>query len=317
MPELVHATSLPFHLPLDLPGRPGLTVTSAVLEQGQVRYAVQGRRIRGTLIVVPETPYGGPLQPRTVRVHFGDGTDQVKTLTARPDEPVVNGVRIHGATESINPATVRRAHYFLASRAIVLRNGYETRRIPDGARTVTEAVVVAVVLHWHRRPDREDLVHTAVRYRAAAHAAHERLKAQALEDELAAVRADRANARQRSRQLTGLVRRRQPPVQSPRTEPVQLPIAASDGTHLGALTVRELEVNMLPGRVVYEISSPRVGRGIVTLGPGIYGTSPLPGGLYACWAGPPTRPGSRRTAGTCRKSTASPCTAGGATAVGP
>ncbi|WP_262418958.1 hypothetical protein [Streptomyces sp. SP2-10] len=70
-----------------------------------------------------------------MRIHFGDGTDQVKAFSPRPDELVVNGVRIHGATESINPATVRRSHYFLASRSVVLRNGYETRRIPDGART--------------------------------------------------------------------------------------------------------------------------------------------------------------------------------------
>ncbi|WP_236054432.1 hypothetical protein [Streptomyces musisoli] len=90
-----------------------------------------------------------------MRSHFGDGTDQVKTFSPRPDELVVNGVRIHGATESINPATVRRSHYFLASRSVVLRNGYETRRIPDGARTVTEALVVAVARHWRQRPDRE------------------------------------------------------------------------------------------------------------------------------------------------------------------
>lgn len=286
MPGPVHAMSLPFHLPLGLPGRPSVAVTTAVLEHGQVRYVVRGRHLHGTLIVVPETPYGGPLEPRTVRVHFGDGTDQVKAFTPRPDEPVVNGVRIHGATESINPATVQRAHYFLASRAVVLRNGYETRRIPDGARTVMEALVVAVVRHWRQRPDRSDLVYAAVRHRAAAHVAHERLKAHALEKEMAEVRTDRAAARQRSHQLTGLVRRRQPLVLSPEASPVRLPVTASDGTDLGALTVRELEVNVLPGRVVYEISGPRVGRGLVTLGPDIYGSSPLPEGLYACWGRP-------------------------------
>ncbi|MDX3065563.1 MULTISPECIES: hypothetical protein [Streptomyces] len=286
MPGPAHATPLPFHLALGLPGRPSVSVTSDVLEHGQVRYVVRGRRLHGTLIVVPETPYGGPLEPRTVRVHFGDGTDQVKAFTPRPDEPVVNGVRIHGATESINPATVQRAHYFLASRAVVLRNGYESRRIPDGARTVTEALVVAVVRHWRQRPDRSDLIRAAARHRANAQAAYERLKVRALEEELAGVRADRAGARQRSRQLTGLVRRRQPPVQAPHAIPVRLPLAASDGTDLGALTVRELEVNVLPGRVVYEISGPRVGRGLVTLGPDIYGNSPLPGGLYACWGRP-------------------------------
>lgn len=289
MPGPVRRTSLPFPLTLDLPGRPSVSVTSTVLGHGQVRYAVQGRRLHGTLVVVPETPYGGPLEPRTVRVHFGDGTDEVRAFTPRPDEPVVNGVRIHGATESINPATVQRSHYFLASRAVVLREGYDTRRIPDGARSVTEALVVAVVRHWRQRPDRTDLVHAAVRHRAAAHAAHERLKARALEEELAAVRADRAAVRQRSRQLAGLVRRRQPPVQAPHTGPVRLPITSSDGTDLGALTVRELEVDVLPGRVVYEISGPRVGLGQVTLGPDIYGSAPLPGGLYACW-GRPTNP---------------------------
>ncbi|WP_019061447.1 hypothetical protein [Streptomyces prunicolor] len=289
MPGSVRTTSLPFHLTLGLPGRPSVSVTSTVLGQGQVRYAVQGRRLQGTLVVVPETPIGGPLEPRAVRVHFGDGTDEVKAFTPRPDEPVVNGARIHGATESINPATIQRSHYFLASRAVVLRHGYDTRRIPDGARIVTEALVVAVVRHWRQRPDRRALVHAAVRHRAATHAAHERLKARALEEDLAAVHADRATVRQHSRQLAGLVRRRQPPVQAPRTEPVRLPITASDSTDLGALTVRELEVDVLPGRVVYEISGPRVGRGQVTLGPDIYGSAPLPGGLYACW-GRPTNP---------------------------
>ncbi|MEV7885156.1 hypothetical protein ACWD3I_25470 [Streptomyces sp. NPDC002817] len=286
MPGPVHATPLPFHLPLGMPGRPSVSVTSDVLEHGQVRYVVRGRRLHGTLIVVPETPYDGPLEPRTVRVHFGDGTDQVKPYTPRPDEPVVNGVRVHGATESINPATVQRSQCFLASRAVVLRNGYGSRRIPDGARIVIEALVVAVVRHWRQRPDRSDLIQAAVRHCAAAHAVHERLKVRALEEDLAGVRAGRASARQRSRQLAGLVRRRQPPVQAPRTSAVQLPIAARDGTALGALIVRELEVNVLPGRVVYEISGPRVGRGMVTLGPDIYGKAPLPGGLYACWGRP-------------------------------
>ncbi|GGX54487.1 hypothetical protein [Streptomyces noursei] len=123
-----------FRLELDLPQRPPLSVIASTLEHGQVRYAVHGPRVRGTFIVVPVTGYGRPLGARDVVVHFGDGPGPVRPYTARPDEPVVNGVPNHGATEVIDPQKLHTQPYFLASRAVVLVDDLVTRRIPDGAR---------------------------------------------------------------------------------------------------------------------------------------------------------------------------------------
>ncbi|MFB6887197.1 hypothetical protein ACFCY8_40985 [Streptomyces noursei] len=206
-----------FSLELDLPQRPSLSVDANTLEHGQVRYAVHGPHVRGTFIVVPVTGYGRPLGARDVVVHFGDGPGPVRPYTARPNEPVVNGVPIHGATEVIDPHKLHAQPYFLASRAVVLVDDLVTRRIPDGARAVTEAVVTALVRHWQHRPDRDALIAAAVRNRAADHLAHERREIASLQAELAAVRTEHAAVRRRGWRYDGSgdVRSAEPPTRGP------------------------------------------------------------------------------------------------------
>ncbi|GGX54480.1 hypothetical protein [Streptomyces noursei] len=150
---------------------------------------------------------------------------------------------------------------------------------------MTEAVVTALVRHWHHRPDRDALIAAAVQHRAIDHLAHERREIASLQAELVAVQTERAAARRRSCQLAGLIRR-QPQPAAPHPDPVKLPLTTVGGSPLGTVTVREREVNALPGRVVYEVSGPRIRPGLVTLGPDIYGCTPVPEGFYACWGRP-------------------------------
>jgi hypothetical protein len=271
---------------LPLRGFGTLTIRTSTLDHGRTRYTIQAPHARGTLVVVPETPYAGPVIPKTVRVQFGDGVDNVGWYTHRKDEPVIRNVRIHGFTDSINPRSVSRRRYFLGSHAAVLRDNWITRRIPDGARALTEAVVVAVVKHWNQRSDRDELVRAAARHVATTHAKHEQDGIDKREAELQAIRSDRASLRRRINQVSGLVRRRQPSIQPAAADVVRLPFVGRDGAPMGVLSVREKEVNTLPGRVVYEVEGGRV-RGTFTVGPDIYDRSqPIPRGIYVSYGRP-------------------------------
>ncbi|MER0476865.1 hypothetical protein ABR737_00590 [Streptomyces sp. Edi2] len=280
------ANSSDAYTELPLRGFGALTVRATVLEHGRTRYVIRAPHAKGTVVVIPETPYGGPVTPRTVRVQFGDGIDNVGWYTHRVDEPVIRNVRVHGFSDSITPRTVSRRDYFLSSHAVGLRDNGVTRRIPDGARALTEAIVVAVVRAWNRRSDRADLLLAAARHAASQNLAYEQRKIEKLQSELCTVRSDRAAARRRINQVSGLVRRRQLPVQQASSETVQLPFVDRDGTPMGVLNVRETKVNTLPGRVVYSVEGGRV-RGTFTVGPDIYDRSqPIPRGIYISYGRP-------------------------------
>ncbi|MFD3422459.1 hypothetical protein [Streptomyces decoyicus] len=275
-----------FSLELDLPARPLLSVATSTLEHGQAQYTVRGPHVKGRLVVVPANRYGRPLGAHDVTVYFGDGTGPVKPYTARPDEPIVNGVAIHGTSEVIDTRLpLRRQAHLLTSHAVVLVDGFGTRRLPDKAREVTEAVVAAVLRHWLQRPDQGELRAAAERAGAAAHMADERRAITYLENELRTVRADRAAARQRSYQLAGTIRRRQPDIRPPQPAPARLQLTTRDGDPLGELIAREHEINALPGCVTYEISGSRIRTGLVTLVPDTLHAS-APRSLYACWGRP-------------------------------
>ncbi|MER6121414.1 hypothetical protein ABT173_01695 [Streptomyces sp. NPDC001795] len=263
-------------LKLELPGNPDVAVTHQVLEHGRVRYRVRGRRLRGTLVVAPYIPQDGPIGRHLVHVNLGEGTDPVRPYTPRPDEPVVNGVRIHGASELLDPDRIPPV--VLASRVSVLLGNFDTRRVPDRARETLEAVVKAVVQHWRGRADRADLVRAAELRDAASHVAHEQRTLDQLAASLAETRAARAAAGARSRQISGLSRRRQPPARHARATPEHLSLVAGDGTPMGTLSVLELEVDASHGRVVYAVTGPRT-RGLFTVGPDPYDDEVIPQGL--------------------------------------
>ncbi|MET8605550.1 hypothetical protein ABZV92_18610 [Streptomyces rubiginosohelvolus] len=280
--------SRPPETEVSLPGFGVLTIHTSALEHGQSRYEILGRRIRGTLVVVPSTPIGGPVIPTAVRVRFGDDQESSGSGWSAPrsDEPIVHGVRIHGYTDAINPRTVSRSDHFLTSDAVARSDSGRTRRIPDGARALTEAAVVAVVKHWHQRADRPALLRAAARSSAADHVRHEDQQIARLQAELQTVRDERAAARRRILQVAGLVRRRQPDVQPPVTKDARVPFIGPDGVPMGILTVREKEVGVLPGRVVYEVEGGRV-RGTWTVGPDLYDYSQaIPQGIYISYGRP-------------------------------
>ncbi|MFG3429355.1 hypothetical protein [Streptomyces californicus] len=269
-----------------MPGFGVLKIRSSVLEHGQSRYEIRGPHVRGTVVVVPSTPNGGPVIPAAVRVRFGDAQGSTSWSAPRSDEPIVHGVRVHGYTDVINPRTVSRRDHFLTSDAVARSDSGCTRRIPDGARALTEAVVVAVVKHWRRRHDRGLLVQAAARSRAADQVRHEERQIARLQAELRTVRHDRAAARRCVRQVVGLVRRRQPAVRPPVTDAVRVPFFGPDGVQMGILTVHEKEVSVLPGRVVYAVEGGRV-RGTFTVGPDLYDYSQaIPRGIYISYGRP-------------------------------
>lgn len=269
-----------------MPGFGVLKIRTSVLDHGQSRYEIVGRHVRGTVVVVPSTPNGGPVIPTAVRVRFGGAQGSASWSAPRSDEPIVHGVRIHGYTDNINPRTVSRRDHFLASDAVARTDSGRTRRIPDGARALTEAAVVAVVKHWHRRDDRALLVRAAARSSAADRVRYEDREIARLQAELRMVRDARAAARRCISQVAGLVRRRQPSVQPPATGAARVPFVGPDGVPMGTLTVREKEVDVLPGRVVYKVEGGRV-RGTFTVGPDLYDYSQaIPQGIYISYGRP-------------------------------
>lgn len=261
-----------------MPGLGTLTVHTSTTGEGNARYVVRGPHLRGTLMVVPDATHDGPVLPDRVRVRFGDDSAAHASWSAiRPDEPRAYGVTVHGYTDPIDPATVSPDGYFLTSAVARYKDG-STRRIPDGARALVTAAVAAVVRHWQQCAERDLLVLAAARHHAASRAGHELLQVQRLEDELAVVRAERAAARRRIRQVAGLIRRRQPVVLPPAQAPVRLPLTDCDGRAVGVLSVRERQVNNPLGHVVYEVSGPRI-RGMFTVGPGRHFGDVFPRGV--------------------------------------
>ncbi|MET8768588.1 hypothetical protein [Streptomyces sp. NPDC004658] len=270
---------------LPLPGEGRLSVRTLPAPHGRARYLLHGRHVRGTLVVIPHTTYDGPVLAEQVRVQFGDGHDRAPHGQPRLDEPVVRGVRVPGHTTALDPRTVTANTPFLCGDAVAVREDGRTRRIPDGARTVLEAVVVAVVRHWHQRHDRDALILAAAQHRAGDRAAWEERHIRALVHELATVRAQRAHARHRINQITGLVRRRQPAILPPATTPARLTLVDGAGTALGVVTVLEREVIASLGRVVYEVHGARI-HGLFTVGPDRYSSDPVPGGIYVFYGRP-------------------------------
>lgn len=270
-------------LPLAADGQ--LTVRTLPGPHGRAHYLVRGRHVRGTLIVVPHTTYDGPVLAEQVRVQFGDGADRAAHGGSRLDEPVVRGIRVQGHTAAIDPRTVTTNTPLLCGNAVAVREDGRIRRIPDGARTVLEAVVIAVVRHWQQRQDRDALIRAAARYSAGERAAWEERHIRLLGEELARLREQRAQVRRCINQITGLVRRRQPAILTPATAPARLTLVDGSGTALGAVTVREREVIAALGRVVYEVHGARV-HGLFTVGPDRYSNAPVPGGIYVFYGRP-------------------------------
>ncbi|MEU1827175.1 hypothetical protein ABZ502_32705 [Streptomyces abikoensis] len=263
---------------LDLPGIGTLTAHDTVLEHGRVKYTVHGPHIAAgsTFIISPEAHRGGSVVPTTVSVQYGDGPPAGLHYQPRPNEPVIFGTRIHGYTSGLDPERISRRH-FLGSYATAASSTF-TSRIPDGARTRTEAIVRRLLEHWHTRSDQEALRHAAAQACAAEHAQHEDKRAALLEAEGRKLEAERAAARRRINVLNGLIRRRQPPVLPADSRPVKLPFFDCDGQQLGILTVREKTVNALPGSVVYDVVGPRIS-GSFTVSRHRHGADPFPDGI--------------------------------------
>lgn len=254
------------------------TFTSEVLDHGHVRYTVLGRRVRGTFVVHPTDRPDGPVLPACIDVRFGDGIDYAR---ARADEPVVNGVRVHGWTGRINPSDPP-ALCLRKSYAVALHDSGLTRRLPDQTRVRLEEIVEALVRHWAARPDRVALVTAAAQRHAGDRAAREEGFAETYAAELAENRTAQVQARRAINVLTGLIRRRQPPVRPARAYAVHLAFTDPAGNRLGVLAVRERSVNELAGCVVYDVEGRRI-RGSFTIGRERYGKDPLPGGIHASY----------------------------------
>jgi hypothetical protein len=272
---------------LPLPAGGSLSVRTLPGPHGRARYVVRGRRVHGTLVVIPHTTYDGPVLAEEVRVQFGacDGRERMPHRQSLADEPVVGTVRVHGHTAPIDPRTVTAGTPFLGGDAVAVRDDGRTRRIPDGARTVLEAVVVAVVRHWQQRRDRDALILAAARPSAGRRAVWEERHVRTLEAQLTTVREQRAVARRCINQITGLVRRRRPAVLPPSTDPVSLTLLDGDGTALGVVTVHEREVIASMGRMVYDVHGARI-HGQFTVGPDRYSNDPVPGGIYVIYGRP-------------------------------
>ncbi|MGW1289669.1 hypothetical protein ACWD4N_40010 [Streptomyces sp. NPDC002586] len=263
-----------------------LTVRETLLDHGSVKCTVRGPHIGGTFVITPEALKGGPVVPTTVRVQYGGGPADRRYYQTREDEPVAYGVQIRGFTSGLDPEQIPERH-FLGPYATAATSTYTTR-IPDGARTRTEAVVRRLLQHWQSRPDHHTLVQAAARQHAASHATDEDEQAARLEAEAEELEQLRAAARRKINALTGLIRRRQPPPRTVNTEPVKVPLVDCHGKHLADLTVREQAVNDLPGRVVYAVTGGRV-HGTFTVGPYPHGDTVLPDGLSIDYGTPRSR----------------------------
>ncbi|GAA3711980.1 hypothetical protein ACRWOO_18350 [Streptomyces sp. NEAU-PBA10] len=266
-----------------VPGMGTLAMRVTTLEHGHVRYTVRGPHVRGSFVVIPEVLHDRSVLPSTVRVQFGDnaepGEDDLSFYwTHRPDEPVVYNVRLHGWTEHIDPDSPPSG-YFLGRYATCLRDNRTHRELSFGVRRRTEAVVRALVRHWAALPHRADLGMAAVRPEAEALATHEAKEAQALEDQITELQAQRKAVRDRVNAVLGVLRRRPRPVRPADPSPVKVPIVDAKGQPLGVLAVREVAVNeVVPGTVVYEATGAHV-HGRFTVGRDRFRPLPLPSGV--------------------------------------
>lgn len=258
-----------------------ITATRSVGDRGSVRYAVDGPRLTGTFLVIPEWTYDGPVIPDTVRVQFGDGPEGCGWYGGREGEPVVNGVRIHGWSGSIS-VPVLPGRYDLHTYAVAVGPGGVHRRIPEGAERRLSALVDTLLRIWLARADRADLLEAAAAWPTARRLQHERTNASELRGELQRLRSEQDAARALVNRITGVMRRRPAAVRETDGREARLALTDGRGRALGSCAVRERSVNELPGTVVYEVHGARV-HGSFTVGPGRYGTTAVPGGLHVAY----------------------------------
>ncbi|WP_431983941.1 hypothetical protein [Streptomyces qinglanensis] len=267
-------------LPLTDGGKLAARVT--VLDRGCVRYVVRGPHIRGTFVLSPEHLRGGTVLPSTLRVQFGDGTDDCGYWEHRDDEPVIFGMRLHGWTDGIDPDQVSD-RWFLGRYARSLRPNGVHRELTSTVRRRTEDVIRALAAHWRRLPYRHELVLAAARPQAEELAQHEAQLATRAEAEAAELRDERLRARRRVNVLTGIRRRSPLPVRPAAPALVRLPLVDRRGDRLGVISVREVAVDSgIPGTVVYEVHGARV-HGRFTVGRNIYRPQPLPEGIHVAY----------------------------------
>ncbi|MFG2210932.1 hypothetical protein [Streptomyces sp. NPDC048638] len=268
---------------LPLPGIGSGSARVTVLERGRVRYVVRAPQVRGTFVVVPDHIVNGPVLPAAVSVQFGDGLEPLGSFYGehRPDEPVVYGVKVHGWTEHLYPDDLPTG-WFLGRYAVGLRNGIR-HELSRGTERRTEAVILAIVTHWRRRPDRRALMRTAAREKAAEYAEHEGNRATAAEAQVVELKQEYRAVRHRISVLAGILRRRPRPVQAPDPEPVRLHIEDPRRGPLGQITVHEVAVNAgVAGSVVYEVTGPRIS-GRFTVGSNRYRPEPIPKGIWVAY----------------------------------
>ncbi|MFD9038752.1 hypothetical protein [Streptomyces bottropensis] len=268
----------------ELPLADGGTLVTQVtaLPHGRVRYVVRAPHVRGTFVVVPEHLQDGTVLPSTIRVQYGDGAEPVGYYEHRPDEPVVYGVRVHGWTGDLDPASVPDG-YFLGQYATNLRDNRVHRQLTSAVRRRTEAVIRAIVRHWYTLPQREALLRSAARVKAPALAEHEAAKAAKAEAEAADLQQQRTLARRKLNAVLGIARRIPRPALRPNPVPVRLPLVDGRGRPMGSVRVTEVAVDeAVRGSVVYEVTGARV-HGRFTVGRDIYRPLPLPEGIWVAY----------------------------------
>ena len=278
---------------LPLPGLGPLSVTVAADPvTGLTRYALHGRHLHGVVLVEPHQ-IADELLPTGARVLLGEGPPPVRPYTARPHEPVVHAVRVHGTATCSVPDRLPDPNSVLFE-GTVLGEHYRTHRVPDAARDRLEAALAAVLDHWRTSPERPALVLAAARRNAPAAARTARAALESATAELATLTAQIRRSRSRLARLRKLSAT-PPPTTAPPGRTARLALTGPDGRSLGIARVREIAVNHPPGTVIYRVDGARLA-GSVALSPYQHSTEPVPGGITArCTADTPADAGDGRT----------------------
>jgi hypothetical protein len=125
-------------------------------------YRFLGRRATGTIVIIPD--FGDETEPIPTRVHVHLGAGpRYSHDRDRTDQPVINGVTLHG-------------RLWLHPAALLARDKPRlTFDKTGGSRTTDDyatAILTAILTHWLNRPQRGDELHTIARQRAASRLAH-------------------------------------------------------------------------------------------------------------------------------------------------
>ncbi|MFZ3491801.1 hypothetical protein ACODT5_00920 [Streptomyces sp. 5.8] len=268
---------MPFHSPTEIQLHIGdnPVPASSTFDRftGRARYHLNGHGVRGNFIVIPETVPGS--DSSHVRIEYGDhpvGGPQ----NARMNEPRIRRTRVRGECGplSVDASTPNRQ---LNVRGQWVRSDGTVDVLPFATRHHLTEVVRAIVAHWATRPNRDGLIRAAARHAQQQPDIPARAYREAVERELADIRAQIAPHWSQLQRLEAIAQAPAPQLPTmPDTVRIDFHDPATGETRI--LSARP-QLNPHDGTITYTVTHGATVRGAFTVGPDRFSPDALPGGV--------------------------------------